>query len=224
MTNIDSSISETAPYQPFIEGWRMFAANRAALLGLGLGILIAFVTAFGPLIYPVDPFDMVGAPMTPPGDEFLLGTDFLGRDIMAGIVYGARVTVLVGFAATLCTITIGVIIGVLAGFYGGWIESLLMRITEFFQVLPGLLLAMVLVALFSPSLTTIIFAIGVVSWTPVARLTRAEFLKIKEREYVMAERALGARDRSYYVGGYSSQLPASFDCGLGPRCRLRHPL
>ena len=174
----------------------MFAANKAALLGLGLGILIAFVTAFGPLIYPVDPFDMVGAPMTPPGEEFLLGTDFLGRDVLAGIVYGARVTVLVGFAATLCTVAIGLIIGVLSGFYGGWMENLLMRITEFFQVLPGLLLAMVLVALFSPSLTTIIFAIGVVNWTPTARLTRAEFLRIKEREYVMAERALGARDRS----------------------------
>lgn len=174
----------------------MYAANRAALLGLGLGILVAFVTIFGPLVYPQDPFDLAGAPMTPPGEEFLLGTDYLGRDVLAGIVHGAKVTVLVGFAATLCTITIGIIIGVLAGFYGGWVENLLMRITEFFQVLPGLLLAMVLVALFSPSLVTIIFAIGVVSWTPVARLTRAEFLKIKEREFVMAERAIGARNGS----------------------------
>ncbi len=196
MTNIDSSMNETAPYRPFIEGWRMFAANRAALLGLALGALITFVTIFGPLIYPTDPFDLVAEPMSPPGQELLLGSDYLGRDVLAGIIHGAKVTVLVGFAATLCTITIGITIGVLAGFYGGWVDNLLMRLTEFFQVLPGLLLAMVLVALFSPTLVTIIFAIGIVSWTPMARLTRAEFLKIKEREYIMAERAMGAKDGS----------------------------
>lgn len=196
MADMDSSTNEILPSRPFREAWRMFTANKAALLGLGLGILIALLTIFGPFIYPTDPFDMVGAPMMPPGEEFLLGTDYLGRDILAGIVHGARVTVLVGFAAAMCTLIIGITIGVLAGFYGGWVENLLMRITEFFQVLPGLLLAMVLVALFSPSLLTIIFAISVVSWPPGARLTRAEFLKIKEREYVMAERAMGARNGS----------------------------
>lgn len=196
MEPVDSAIDTTLPSRRFLEAWHMFAANRAALLGLVLGILITLVTILGPLVYPTDPFEMVGAPMSPPGEEFLLGTDYLGRDILAGIVHGSRTTVLVGFAATLFTMVIGLIIGVLAGFYGGWVENLLMRITEFFQVLPGLLLAMVLVALFSPSLLTIIFAIAVVSWTPVARLTRAEFLKIKEREFVMAERAMGASDGS----------------------------
>jgi len=184
------------PSRRFLDAWHMFAANKAALLGLALGVIIAIITIFGPLIYPADPFEMVTAPMSPPGEDVLLGSDYLGRDILAGIVYGARTTVLVGFAATLFTLVIGILIGVLAGFYGGWVENLLMRVTEFFQVLPGLLLAMVLVALFSPSLETIIFAIGVVSWTPVARLTRAEFLKIKEREFVMAERAMGATDWS----------------------------
>ncbi len=188
----DSATDVIAPSNRFFEAWFMFAANRAALLGLVLGVLITLLTIFGPSIYPTDPFEMVGAPMSPPGEELLLGTDYLGRDILAGIVYGARTTVLVGFSATLFTVVIGIIIGVLAGFYGGWVENLLMRITEFFQVLPGLLLAMVLVALFSPSLPTIIFAIGVVSWPPVARLTRAEFLKIKQREFVLAERAIGA--------------------------------
>jgi peptide/nickel transport system permease protein len=189
-------MNEILPSSPFLEAWHMFAANKAALLGLALAILIALITIFGPLVYPSDPFEMVGAPMTPPGEELLFGTDYLGRDVLAGIVHGAKTTVLIGFSAALCSVTIGVIIGVLAGFYGGWVENLLMRITEFFQVLPGLLLAMVMVALFSPSLLTIIFAIGVVSWPGVARLTRAEFLKIKEREFVMAERAMGARDGS----------------------------
>lgn len=172
----------------------MFVANRAAFTGLCLGMLIAGMTILGPVLYPINPFEMVGAPMTPPGWGFLLGTDYLGRDVLAGIVHGARATLLVGFSATLCTVIIGVVMGVLAGFYGRWVETLLMRVTEFFQVLPALLLAMVLITLFSPSLLTIIFAIGVVTWPPLARLTRAEFLKIKEQEYVLAERAMGARD------------------------------
>ncbi len=179
----------------FSEAWRMFAANRAALAGLFMWIVIAAVTAFGPLLYPSDPFEMVGAPMSPPDGEFILGTDYLGRDILAGIVHGARITVLVGFSATAFTVVIGLIIGVMAGFYGGWVDNLLMRITEFFQVLPALVLAMVLVTLFAPGVLTIIFSIAVVSWTGVARLTRAEFLKIKEREFVMAERAMGAKNR-----------------------------
>lgn len=188
-------MSRITPSKPFAEAWHMFSGNKAALLGLGLGMAVGLVTVFGPILYPADPFEMVAAPMSPPGEELLLGADYLGRDVLAGIVYGARTTVLVGFAATLFTLVIGISIGGLAGFYGGWIESLFMRITEFFQVLPALLLAMVLVALFSPSLWTIIFAIGIVSWTPAARLTRAEFLKIKEREFVMAERAMGATNR-----------------------------
>lgn len=183
------------PSRRFIETWRMFAANRAALLGLVLWGLVVFTALFGPIIYPSDPFEMVGSPMAPPGEKLLLGSDYLGRDVLAGIVHGAKVTLLVGFTATIVSVSIGIIIGVLAGFYGGWIENLLMRVTEFFQVLPALLLAMVLVSLFSPSTFTIIFAIGVVSWPGVARLTRAEFLKIKEREYVLAEKAIGARSR-----------------------------
>lgn len=184
-----------SPSSRFIETWRMFAANRAALLGLVLWGLVVFIALFGPTIYPSDPFEMVGAPMAPPGEKLLLGSDYLGRDVLAGIVHGAKVTLLVGFTATIVSVSIGIIIGVLAGFYGGWIENLLMRVTEFFQVLPALLLAMVLVSLFSPSTFTIVFAIGVVSWPGVARLTRAEFLKIKEREYVLAEKAIGARSR-----------------------------
>jgi peptide/nickel transport system permease protein len=174
------------------ELWIMFAQNKAAVLGLVSWTLVALVTIAGPLIYQQDPFEIAGAPMTPPGNEFFMGTDYLGRDVLAGIIHGARVTLLVGFSATAFTVAIGIIIGVLAGFYGRWVDNLLMRVTEFFQVLPALLLAMVLVTLFSPSLKIIILAIAVVSWTPVARLTRAEFLKIKEREYVLAERSMGA--------------------------------
>ena len=183
------------PASRFGEAWQMFVANKSAVFGLLLWVLIIALATFGPMLYPSDPFDIVAAPMSPPGKEYILGTDYLGRDVLSGVVHGAKVTLLVGFSATLCTVFIGILIGALSGFYGKWVDSLLMRLTEFFLVLPPLLLAMVLVTLFSPSLITIIFAIGVVTWPELARLTRAEFLKIKEREFIMAERAIGSRTR-----------------------------
>jgi len=130
--------------------------------------------------------------MTPPGGEHPLGTDYLGRDVLAGLVHGAGVTILVGLAAAACTVTIGVAIGMCAGFHGDRVERSLMRVTEFFQVLPPLLFAMVLITLFSPRVTTIILAIGVVSWAGIARLTRVQVLKVRSLDFVTAERAMGA--------------------------------
>lgn len=184
------------PDSPMVELWRMFFANKAAVLGLVLWLLVVLTAVFGLTIHPGDPFAMVGAPMTPPGEEFLLGTDYLGRDVLTGIIHGAFVTLSIGFSATVCTALIGVIIGVLAGYYGRWVDNLLMRVTEFFQVLPPMLFVMVLISLFTPSIYLIVLAIAIVSWTGMARLTRAEFLKIKEMEYVKAERAMGARNVS----------------------------
>lgn len=195
MTNRPATEAIVLPDRPLVEIWRMFFANKAAVFGLVLWLLVILTAFLGPAIYHSDPFEMVGAPMTPPGEEFLLGTDYLGRDVLAGIIHGASVTLAIGFSATICTVIIGVIIGVLSGYYGGWVDNLLMRVTEFFQVLPPMLFVMVLVSLFSASIYLIVLAIAVVSWTGIARLTRAEFLKIKEREYVMAERAMGAGNR-----------------------------
>jgi len=180
---------------PFKEMWRMFFRNKAALFGLGLLLAIILMAFLGPFLYRIDPFDIVWAPLAPPGEEgFLLGTDYLGRDVLAGIIHGASATLAVGAAAALCTVCIGLALGAAAGFYGGWVDTVLMRITEFFQVLPPLLFAMVLVTLFAPNLITISISIGVVSWPSVARLTRSEFLKIREREYVMAARSIGSRN------------------------------
>lgn len=187
---------DIAVENPWREAWRMFRQNKAAVGGLVLLGLIVFMALFGPLLYPVDPYELVWTPQTPPGEDgFLLGTDYLGRDLVAGIVHGSRATLAVGGAAALITIVIGVLVGALAGYYRGWVEEVLMRITEFFQVLPPLLLAMVLVLLFSPSLVTIAIAIGIVSWTSTARLARAEFLRIRELEYVKSARAIGSRNR-----------------------------
>ena len=177
---------------PLSEAWGMFLRNRAAVAALGVLGLIVLVAIFGPLVYSGDPFDMVWAPFSPPGEQgFLLGTDYLGRDLLNMIIHGARVSLLIGLAAALVSIFIGVTIGALAGFYRGWVEEVLMRFTEFFQVLPTLLFSMVIVALFGASLPMITLAIGIVSWTAVARITRAEFLRIRELEYVTASRASG---------------------------------
>ena len=178
---------------PVTEAWAMFCKNKSAVAALGLLILIVIAAIFGPTLYPTDPFEMVWMPFSPPGEEgFLLGTDYLGRDLLSMIISGAKVSLMIGLSAALMSVFIGVTVGALAGFYQGVVEEVLMRITEFFQVLPTLLFSMVLVALFGASLPMITFAIGIVSWTAVARITRSEFLRIRELEYVMASRASGA--------------------------------
>jgi peptide/nickel transport system permease protein len=179
----------------------MFRKNKSAVGALGLLILITFGAIFGPYLYPTDPFEMVWMPFSPPGQEgFLLGTDYLGRDLLAMIINGAKVSLMIGLSAAIMTVFIGVTVGALAGFYRGIVEEILMRITEFFQVLPTLLFSMVLVAMFGASMPMITFAIGIVSWTAVARITRSEFLRIRELEYVMASRASGASNLKLMFG------------------------
>ena len=192
------TIALTETYSPSKEAWRMFVRNKAAVLGLILFIIMLLITFLGPYLYDVDPFKIVWAPLTPPGaDERVpLGTDYLGRDVMAGLINGGDATLFVAATAAAITVIIGVLVGAFAGYYGGMVDEALMRVTEFFQVLPTLLFAMVLVSLFSPSIRTIAFAIGVVSWPQTARLTRAEFFKIKNLEYVSASRAIGMSNMS----------------------------
>ena len=180
---------------PLVETARMYLRNYSAVLGLIVLSLIVIISLIGPLVYSTDPFEMVWAPFTKPGEQgFILGTDYLGRDLLAQIIHGGKVTLAVGCAAAFLSVFIGITIGSLSGFYRGWVEEVLMRITEFFQVLPTLLFSMVIVALFGASLPVITFAIGIVSWTAVARITRAEFLRIRELEYVTASRSVGARN------------------------------
>lgn len=177
---------------PLAEAWGMFLQNYTAVGALFVLVIIILGAIFGPYLYPTDPFEMVWSPFSPPGvDGFILGTDYLGRDLFAQIVHGARVTLAIGLSAAVVTVLIGVTVGALAGFYRGLVEEILMRITEFFQVLPTLLFSMVIVALFGASLPMITLAIGMVSWTAVARITRTEFLRIRELEYVMASKASG---------------------------------
>lgn len=173
----------------------MFLRNPAAVTGLGLLASIVLVSVAGPWLYLADPFEIRGAPLSPPGGEDgWLGTDYLGRDVAISLLYGGRATLLVGAVAALLSVCIGVTLGALSGYYGGRIDAALSRVTEFFQVLPALLFAMVIVTLFTPSLVTVVLSIGLVSWPPTARLARAEFMKVRDLEFVRAERSIGARD------------------------------
>jgi peptide/nickel transport system permease protein len=181
---------------PWREAARMFARNTSAVIALAVLAVVVAGSLLMPWLWPVDPFEIVAAPMTPPlSEDAWLGTDFLGRDVLRMLLHGGRVTILVGAVAAMLSILIGLLVGALSGFYEGrWISTVLTRVTEFFQVLPALLFAMVVTSLFTPSLTTVTIAIGIVSWTATARLTRAEFLKLRGIDFVRAERAIGARN------------------------------
>lgn len=172
---------------------RRFASNKGAILGAIILIVVVAVAIFAPLLYSGNPWRGIARPMLPPFQDgaYPLGTDMLGRDIAAGIAHGARVTLMIGLTSTMVSVFIGVTFGSLAGFYGGWVDDLLMRFTEFFQTIPPFAMAVVLVAIFTPTLLTIILAIAIVSWPPVARLVRAEFMSLKSREFVQAAVTIG---------------------------------
>ncbi|MCW8174158.1 ABC transporter permease [Verminephrobacter aporrectodeae] len=180
---------------PGVEAFRIFMRNPCAIAGMVMLAIILVVAIAGPWLYAADPFEIRAAPLTPPfSEDAWLGTDYLGRDVLTTLIYGGRATLLVGAVTALLSVLIGITLGAFAGYYGGRVDAALMRVTEFFQVLPALLFAMVVVTLFSPSLVTVTIAIGIVSWTGTARLTRAEFMKFRNLEFVRAERAIGARD------------------------------
>jgi peptide/nickel transport system permease protein len=156
---------------------------------------LALVAVFAPAIAPYDPTRAVANTFGDPGapsSAFPLGTDQLGRDLLSRIIFGARISLTVGVAAMLVTIFIGVTIGLLSGFFGGTIDFLLMRFTDVMLTLPALLLAMAFVSVLRPSLLSILMVIGLVSWTGVARVVRAETLSMAQRDFVLAARTLGA--------------------------------
>ena len=178
------------------EFWARYRRNRAAVVGLGfIGLIIAMALA-APLVYPIDPLRIVGpSELWPAADaRFPLGTDSLGRDVAAWIFHGAGTTLLIGLVASGVATTIGVSVGAFAGYYGGWIDDALMRFTEVFQTVPNLIFLLALVAVLGPELENVVLGIGLISWTGVARLVRAEFMSLREREFVLAGRALGMGD------------------------------
>ena len=173
---------------------RRFARSRSGVLGLAILIVVVAVAALAPVLFPGSPFRPVDRPFSPPFGRQLLGTDVLGRDVAAGIAHGARTSLTIGMLATSAAVLLGTAIGGLAGYYGGRIDDLLMRTTEFFQTIPTFLFSILLVAILAPSVSSIVFAIAVVNWPTVARLVRGEFLAMRGREFVQACICLGMTD------------------------------
>lgn len=169
-----------------------FLRRPSGIVGLILLAVICLMAAVAPLLYPASPWDIVGLPFAHPGESgMLLGSDTLGRDVAAGVVHGARVSLLIGIASTLAALLIGVTLGAVAGFAGGIADLVIVRITEIFQTIPNFVLAILLVVILNPSIWTIILAIGLVSWPPLARLTRAKVRSVAGREFVQAARCQG---------------------------------
>ena len=181
--------------------WRLFRRNRSAVIGLAILAAVMTLAATAHLFFPDDPFKLAGRPMSPPVSEgFLLGSDSLGRDVAAGIAHGAKTSLLIGLVATMVAVGFGALMGGLAGYYGGWIDDLLMRTTEMFQTIPSFVFAILLVAIMKPSIESIVIAIAVVSWPAVARLVRGEFLSLRNREFVQACHTLGMSDLRIMLG------------------------
>lgn len=168
--------------------WRRFRRNRGATLGFAFLVLVVLMAAFGPFLTADNPWDMVSSPFIPPMGEphLYMGTDVMGRDVFAGVIYGARISLLIGIVSTAVSLLIGVSLGAVAGYFGSWVDASLMRFTELFQAVPSFALAIVLVAIFQPTVYSIIASIAVVSWPPVARLVRGEFLTLRQRDFVSA--------------------------------------
>jgi peptide/nickel transport system permease protein len=173
--------------------WQRYRKNRAALLGLSVFGAVAVTALAGPLLYTSDPWALATRPFLWPGDQrsFPLGSDAMGRDVLAGLIHGAWVSLLIGLAATAASVGIGTTVGALAGYFRGWVDDALMRLTEVFQTIPNFIFVIVLVTIFKPAIRTIVLAIAIVSWPPIARLVRAEFLTLRRREFVQACIVLG---------------------------------
>jgi peptide/nickel transport system permease protein len=176
-----------------IQVWRRFRRRKASVVGLSLVMCLVVVAIIGPSVAPYDVFDM-GRSFAQPGALHLFGTDSLGGDVFSNVILGARTSLIVGLAAAITSTLIGIVVGAIAGFFGGRVDNVLMRITEMFQILPQFFLAIVIVALFGSSIWHIVLVISVLTWPVTARLLRAEFLSLSKREFVEAARALGMSD------------------------------
>jgi peptide/nickel transport system permease protein len=174
--------------------WRRLSRNRMALAGGTIVVCMFALALLAPLVARDPGAIDIARRLQSPSWVFPLGTDDLGRDVLARIFYGARISLLVGFVAVGISTLIGILLGALAGYYGRWIDALIMRFVDIMLCFPSFFLILAVIAFLEPSIWNIMIIIGLTSWMGVARLVRAEFLSLRERDFVLAARALGARD------------------------------
>jgi len=178
---------------PLRDFWRRFRSNRLALIG-GLVVIVLFVVSFAaPWLAPYDPDHIdVRHVLQGPSQHHLFGTDHLGRDVLSRMIWGSRISLKVGFVAVGIATVIGIFFGALAGFFGGWIDAVIMRFVDLMLCFPAFFLILAVIALLEPSIWNIMIVIGLTGWMSVARLVRAEFLTLKRRDFVQAARVMGA--------------------------------
>jgi peptide/nickel transport system permease protein len=174
--------------------WRHFKRSKIAMAGMVVLIVMYLVALLAPWLAPYDPIaqkDIVSTSFLHPSAQHWLGTDRFGRDILSRIIYGARISLLIGFVATLISVTLGTVLGAFAGFFGGKVDAVLMRFTDMVMAFPRLVLLIMIVALFSPSLAVIITVLGLTQWPNTTRIVRGDVLSLREREFIQAAHALG---------------------------------
>jgi peptide/nickel transport system permease protein len=179
----------------FLGFWRTYRQSRMGMVGLAIMVLFILIALAAPILVKPESLNVstpVGLPFQRPSSSFLLGTDDFGRSMIDLLIYGSRISLLVGFAATVVTMLVGTVVGISGGYYGGKIDVLMNGLTNWFLVIPWIALAIVLTSILGPSLFNIILVIGLTSWAGTARLVRADTLSVKERPYVERARALGA--------------------------------
>jgi len=173
--------------------WRRLRRNRRAMLGLGIVVIIILSALFAPWLAPHEAFDPNPRErLHTPDSEYWMGTDDLGRDILSRLLYGARVSLQVGLIAVGIAAVIGVLVGAVAGYYGRWIDNLLMRFADMFLAIPSLVLALALISVLKPSLGNVMIAIGITGWVSYARIVRGQFLSLRQQDFVTAAQMVGA--------------------------------
>ena len=178
----------------FYQFWLRFRKNRAAEISFYCILIFVFLALLAPWLSPYDPFALGQRPFLPPQSGHLMGTDDLGRDTLSRVLYGTRVSLMVGILAATTSLIIGTAVGSVSGYSGGFVDELLMRATEYVLVIPRFFLALLIVAMMGTGITKIVLVIGFLDWPEIARVVRAQFLTFKEREFVLAARAMGLKN------------------------------
>ncbi|MEP7456694.1 ABC transporter permease [Phyllobacterium sp. SB3] len=193
LTTEEPASATHAAFQNVWRVWIRFASNPLGLAGLIIILLLVFIAVFVPWLAPYSPFDQnLREALVAPNSQHLFGTDELGRDILSRVLWGSRITLSIVMIVSVIVAPIGLLVGCIAGYYGGWLDTILMRITELFLSFPSLILALAFVAALGPSLNNAIIAIALTQWPPIARLARAESLNLRKRDHISAVRLMGA--------------------------------
>ncbi|WP_257350819.1 ABC transporter permease [Pseudalkalibacillus decolorationis] len=209
---IQPNQQDEKPASPWRDAWRNFRKNKLALIGLGIVTFFIILAVFAPVIAPEGIDDQKistenYAKLESPSSEYWFGTDDFGRDILSRVIYGARISLTVGFFAVMGSVIVGSILGIVAGYYGRWVDTIISRIFDIMLAFPSILLAIAIVAVLGPSLKNALIAIAIINIPNFGRLVRSKVLSIKEEEYIMAAKAVGMKDSRIL---FQHILPNSF--------------